>query len=119
MLFTGLLLFTLSSVSAVDNTIDNSTGISTGITATGNGDTLTLQEGVYDKSNDRGITINKNITIQGNTTTNNVIIDAQKLNRIFTIGNNVNVVFINLTFINGYTTGNGGGLSLITLPQAI
>ncbi len=107
---TLLFVCSLSAVSAANQTIDNSTGISTGITNTGNGDTLTLEEGNYSKSTDRGITINKNITIQGNTSTNKVIIDAQKLNRIFTIGNNVNVVFMNLTFANAYTTGNGGAI---------
>lgn len=97
---------------AANQTITNSTGISTGITNTGNGDTLTLQEGTYNKASDRGITINKNITIQGNTSTNNVIIDAQKIDRIFSI-NASNVTLINLTFINGtanVTSATGGAI---------
>lgn len=51
--------------------------------------------------------INKNITIQGNGSKNNVIIDSQRLSEIFTIANNINVAFINIIFINAYTTSNG------------
>jgi len=107
-----LFIASLSAASAANNTIDDTDtgGILQGITNTGNGDTLTLKEGIYNKSSDRGITINENITIQGNTSTNKVIIDAQELNRIFSMANNLDVVFINLTFINGKATSSGGAI---------
>lgn len=95
---------------ALNQTITNSTGINAGITATADGDTLTLQEGIYNKSTDRGITINKNITIQGNGSPDKVILDAEGLSRIFTIGSGVKVVFINLTLIDGYSTVSGGAI---------
>ncbi|KZX17383.1 large cysteine-rich periplasmic protein OmcB precursor [Methanobrevibacter cuticularis] len=102
-----LVVYSLSTISATDQNINNSSTISSGINSTGDGDTLTLQEGIYNKSGDYGITIDKNITIQGNASTNQVIIDARKQNRIFTIGNNLNVTFINLTFTNGNSVSGG------------
>ncbi|WP_342667562.1 right-handed parallel beta-helix repeat-containing protein, partial [Methanobrevibacter cuticularis] len=108
-IFMCLFVCSLSTISAANNTINTSSTITNGIAGTGAGDTLTLQEGIYNKTGDYGITISKNITIQGNTSTNQVIIDAQGLNRIFTINNNLNVTFINITFTNG-RAGNGGAI---------
>ncbi|KZX17108.1 bacterial Ig-like domain protein [Methanobrevibacter cuticularis] len=109
-IFMCLFVCSLSTISAANNTINTSSTITDGIAGTGDGDTLTLQEGIYNKTDDYGITISKNITIQGNTSTNQVIIDATKSNRIFTIGNNVNVTFINLTFTNAQTNNDGGAI---------
>jgi len=76
------------------------------VVATDNGGTLTLEEGVYNKTTDRGNTIDKNITIIGQ----NATIDADKSGRIFTIsGNNNTVTFIGITFINGKSTNANGG----------
>jgi predicted outer membrane repeat protein len=111
--FTTLLLFcSLASISASNQTIDNSTsgGIAQGITDTGSGDTLFLQPGIYNKTTDRGISINKSITIQGNGSTDTIIIDAKNLTRIFYINNN-SITFINITFINGNTSNDGGAIS--------
>lgn len=62
-------------------------------------DIIELDEGTYKGNNNTNITINKNMTIQGKGK-DKVILDAQGLSRIFTIGNNLNVIFINITFIN-------------------
>ncbi|MBZ9570587.1 hypothetical protein KQY27_03380 [Methanobrevibacter sp. TMH8] len=108
-----LLICSLSTISAANNTIsDTSTGgILQGIADTGTGDTLYLNPGTYNKTNqDTNITISKNITIQGNGSQNQVIIDAQGLSRIFTINNNLNVSFINITFIKA---GNGSDYGAI------
>ena len=99
-----LLATTIQTDFAADQRInDTSTGgILQGITDIGTGDTLYLNPGTYNKTNqDTNITINKNITIQGNGPKDQVIIDAQGLNRIFTISNNRNIIFINITFLNG------------------
>ncbi|MDR2967583.1 MAG: hypothetical protein LBU74_06510 [Methanobacteriaceae archaeon] len=95
---------------AANQTIDNTTvgGIAQGINNTGIGEILFLQPGIYNKAGDIGIMINKSITIQGNGSTDTVIIDGQKLKRIFEIRNN-NIKFINITFINGNNT-NGGAI---------
>ncbi|KZX14565.1 putative outer membrane protein pmp6 precursor [Methanobrevibacter cuticularis] len=110
-LFTIVFMFlsvcSLSAISAANNTINNSDTITDGIAGTGDGDTLTLQGGIYNKTDDYGITIDKNITIQGNTSTNQVIIDAQGLSRIFSINSNLNVRFINITFTNGIASDGG------------
>ena len=75
------------------------------------GDTLFLTPGIYNKTNeDTNITINKSLTLQGNGSTNNVIIDARGQNRVFTIANNINLTFINITFINGFTTDSGAAI---------
>ncbi|MBZ9571168.1 hypothetical protein KQY27_06395, partial [Methanobrevibacter sp. TMH8] len=112
-LFLVLVLYSLSTVSAANQTISNTTsgGIDKGIKNTENQGTLTLNPGTYNKANqDTGISINKNIIIKGKGSTNQVIIDAKKQRNIFTIGNNINVTFINITFTNAYTTDSGGAI---------
>ena len=71
------------------------------------GDTLFLQPGTYNKSSDRNIIINKSITIIGNGSVDKVIIDAQFYGRMFSIKNH-NITFINITFINGNSSGDAG-----------
>jgi predicted outer membrane repeat protein len=100
----------LSAVSAENNPIDSSKDLSTEINKTADGDTLILEEGIYDKANDRGIIINNSITIKGNPLTNDVIIDAKGQDRIFTINSDINVTFISITFINGYVADDGGAI---------
>lgn len=98
-----ILLFSISTVSAIDNTTTN--GINGAITWAVPGDTILLDSGNYTGTSNTGITITKNTTIQGNGPTNSVIIDAKGLSRIFTIDNN-----LNLTFLNGNVTGNRGAI---------
>lgn len=112
-------------MNAADHTINSTTsgGIEQGISDTGTGDTLYLNPGTYNKTNqDSNITINKNITIQGNGPTDQIIIDAQKESNIFTIGDGFKVTFINITFINGYNNDGGAiynGRSQITFINCI
>ncbi|KZX11125.1 DUF7507 domain-containing protein [Methanobrevibacter filiformis] len=114
----AILFVSVSSVSAVNVTISttNSTGINGAValtTTTGTNHTITLNPGTYNKTNDirSNITSNVNLTIQGNGPTNSVIIDARKLGRMFIINSaRSNVTFINLTFINGNVTDNGGAI---------
>ena len=72
------------------------------------GDTLFLNQGTYNKADlDRNILIDKDVTIQGKGPREKVVIDGQKSSGIFTIGEDVNVIFINLTFINGFSERGG------------
>ena len=109
-----LILFTLSTVNAGNVIIDqdNVTGIKGAIEDTTNpGDIVFLTPGTYNKTNnDTNFTISRNITLQGNGPADRVIIDAQGLSRIFEIDDNLNVTFINITFINGNAYGNGGAI---------
>ena len=110
-----LIVCTLQTSFAANITIDEDSegGIRGAITnATLNpGETVFLTPGTYNKTgNDTNFTINKNVTIEGNGSTEDVIIDAQGLSRIFTISNSSKVIFINITFINGNTTLSGGAI---------
>ncbi|MBZ9570083.1 Ig-like domain repeat protein [Methanobrevibacter sp. TMH8] len=108
---------------ATTTTIDNTTagGISGALGSSSPGDIIELDEGTYTGNNNTNMTINKNITIQGNGPTGKIILDAQGLSRIFIIDNNLDVIFINITFINGNST-NGGlyghGGAIINMNQA-
>jgi hypothetical protein len=104
-----LILCILQVSSAADISINNATsgGINGAISSANSGDTILLATGNYTGTNNRGIAIDKNITIKGNGPSNQVIIDAQRQDRIFTISENITATFINITFINGKTTGNG------------
>ncbi|WP_169805336.1 beta strand repeat-containing protein [Methanobrevibacter cuticularis] len=103
-----LLAISLNSSFAAIVNVDNSTaggGIQQGlINATDNQNTINLATGTYTGTNNTGITINKNVTIQGNGPTTNVIINAQGQRRIFNMSDNLNVTFINITFTNGRST---------------
>ncbi|MEA4957061.1 MAG: carboxypeptidase-like regulatory domain-containing protein [Methanobrevibacter sp.] len=109
-----LAAISLQTSFAIDRPVDNSTaggGIREGLNiANPNGDKLLLDEGNYTGTNNTGLAINKNVTIQAKGPQEKVVIDAQGLGRIFTIGNNTNVTFINLIFINGHIIGNGGAI---------
>ncbi|WP_157082479.1 beta strand repeat-containing protein, partial [Methanobrevibacter cuticularis] len=100
-----LLAISLNASFAINNTTTG--GINTAINGASPGDTVNLDPGNYTGGNNRGITINKNVTIQGNGSAADVIIDALGSNRIFIISNNLNVTFINITFANGRSTDGG------------
>lgn len=110
-------LFTISSANAIDITLnpDDNGGINEAISKVNNNsddiNTITLNPGTYNKTTDRNNNItfnNKNLTIQGSGPAGSVIINAQKLGRIFNITGNSNIKFININFINGNSSGNGG-----------
>ena len=75
------------------------------------GGTITLDKNyTWNSSKDsaitEGIVITKDTEIIGN----NVVIDAQGKTRIFDIVSDATVTLRGITFINGYTTGNGGSI---------
>ncbi len=108
-----LIICSLTTISAANQTISDTDtgGILQGIANTGTGETLYLNPGTYNKTNqDIMITINKNITIHGNGSRDKVIIDALGSYRIFALNNNLNVVFKNITFMNGNLNSDGGAI---------
>ena len=118
-LITIFLIITISSVNAVNVTLNpgDAGGVNSAINSVASGsdvdNTITLNPGTYNKTTDRSnnLTFNgKNLTIQGNGSVGSVIIDAQKLGRLFSITGNSNITFINITFINGNTTSYGGAI---------
>ena len=79
-----------------------------------NGSTIYLADGNYSGENNRNITIDKSISIVGNSR-DNVIIDGENLARIFIINSPIAVKLDSLTLINGYeapgkTTPQGGAI---------
>ena len=96
--------------------INNSSlgGIRQALDLVEDGGTINLNPGTYSGNNNTNITINRNVVIQGNGSVNNVTIDADLVNIIFTINEGLNVVFINITFTRGYAIFiNGGSVTLI------
>ncbi|KZX12102.1 beta strand repeat-containing protein [Methanobrevibacter filiformis] len=113
----AILFFSVSSASAVDVTISNttSTGINGSVNSVTSGGTvnnsITLNAGVYNKTVDRANTIsfsNKNLSVRGNGAPSAVIIDGNNIGRLFTIsGSNNNISFENITFRKGKDTQYG------------
>ena len=104
------------SVNTTGNDANNGTAtnpyqtISTGISNVDNKGTVNLSKGTFNLNNDAnhtdyGITINKNVTIQG-AGSSQTIIDAKGLNNIFTI-NNSKVIIRDLTIKDGYSKSGG------------
>ena len=104
------------SVNTTGNDANNGTAanpyqtISTGINNVNDKGTVNLSKGTFNLYNDvnhtdYGITINKNVTIQG-AGSNQTIIDAKGLNNIFSV-NNSNVVIRDLTIKDGYSLSGG------------
>ncbi|RBQ24259.1 hypothetical protein ALNOE001_03840 [Candidatus Methanobinarius endosymbioticus] len=64
-----LLATTMQANFATTRTVDITTarrGITGGLNSSADGDTILLNEGTYTGSNNTNLTINKNVTIQGN-----------------------------------------------------
>ncbi len=97
--------FCLTSVSAAETTIDNSTagGINGAITNDPS-DTIILDPGVYSGNNNTQIVINKSVTIKGNGPSNTVIIDGSNLYRIFNVTGTGTLTLINVTLKDGFTS---------------
>ena len=131
-----LILISISSVSAFDNSTQifesNSTDDTAFLTSTDNenmlsdassdltnkikngvdGEEILLNPGTYKIHN---IKITKSITLQGKGDPRNVIIDGEEKSSIFMINDpNVHVTFKNITFINGLTSNFGGAISTQT-----
>lgn len=84
-------------------TISNATG------TVARGGTVHVADGTYKGTKNRGITLDKSMSILGQSRLG-TIIDAQKKNRIFIMANGVTVNLKNLTITNGYTAANGGAI---------
>lgn len=70
-------------------------------------DKIYLNPGEYFEN---GIIVDKNLTFIGNGNSNEVIINGNFSKSIFIISTPVNVEFINITFINGYSYNYGGAI---------
>ena len=76
-------------------------------TVTANG-TVNIANGLYTGSNNRDITLNKNMVIKGQST-DGTIINGSNVDRIFIINTGVNISLINITIANGRVNNNNGG----------
>ncbi|MGF7119222.1 chitobiase/beta-hexosaminidase C-terminal domain-containing protein [Methanobacterium oryzae] len=76
------------------------------------GGKIHMGQGTYTGANNRGLTLDRSITILRDTWkgTGSVIIDAGNLNQIFTINQGITVVLNNLTLKGGNTANNGGAI---------
>ena len=89
------------------------TTITAAIAAATAGDIIDIQDATHTEA---GITIDKNLTIQGQGQTTTIVqaaaTQAAATDRVFTINTGLTVTFQNLTIQNGNTTGllDGGGL---------
>ena len=72
-----------------------------------NGSTIYLNEGTYSGEDNRNISLNKSVTIIGKSK-EKTIIDCESFGRLFTMDSNSKLTLIDLTLINGNSTGNGG-----------
>ncbi|MDD3754132.1 MAG: hypothetical protein PHQ17_06210, partial [Methanobacterium sp.] len=72
------------------------------------GGTVNIADGIYKGSDNRDITIDKDMTITGQSQTS-TIIDGENANRIFYINNGITAFIQNLTIQNGRITSNSGG----------
>lgn len=99
------LVLSLSCVSAENVTINNETSIQETINSVNDSSVITLNPGIYQENN---INIAKNLTIQGNGSAEEVVIDGNKAGVIFNIPAKVSVTFYNITFTNAYVSSNEG-----------
>jgi predicted outer membrane repeat protein len=104
-----LAISTISVVSAANITINSTSpgGLKKAIDTANNGDTILLQNGVYNGKNNTNIVITKSINIEG--LGSKVVLDAQGKNRIFTVSGK-NVSLKNLKLIKGYSSNKGGAI---------
>ena len=94
-------------VCAENVTIDNTMSIQDAVNNVNDNDTIYLTPGTYTES---GIKIDKNITLQGMGTADEVIIDGNNSNTIILVNSVSQIKFFNLTFINGNSPDYGGAI---------
>lgn len=80
-----------------------------GITEVNANGTVHLADGTYQGHDNMGLTIDKNLTITGQSQVATVI-DAKGADRIFTINQGVNAIIYDLKLENGNVTGDGGAI---------
>ncbi len=114
------LVIAIPVVSAEENTtsdnieIDNSItigpddSIQEAVNNANSSSTIYLTPGTYYQ---HGIEVNKNLTFQGKGNAQDVIIDGEKKNNLFSINSVSTVTFINITFINGKSPEWGGAIN--------
>lgn len=71
------------------------------------GSIIYLNDGEYVGENNRNIEIDKSITIIGKSK-QNTIINGESCGRLFNVTSTGKLTLINITLLNGYSTGNGG-----------
>ena len=81
--------------------------LKTAIAHSSNDSTIYLNEGKYIGENNRDITLDKSVTLIGESK-ENTIIDCESSGRLFTMDSNSRLTLINLTLTNGNLTDNGG-----------
>ena len=94
-----------STINAANITINDTSsgGIHGALSSANSSDTIILQPGSYSGSNNTNLQVNKNITIRGNGSSNQVIINGSGVSQLFsTAGNALNITFINITFANAF-----------------
>lgn len=74
---------------------------------TSNDSTIYLAEGKYVGEDNRNISLNKSVTLIGESK-ENTIIDCESLGRLFTMNSNSKLTLIDLTLTNGDAVNNGG-----------
>ncbi len=84
-------------------TIKNATG------TVNNGGTMNIADGTYSGTGNTNITVDRNMTVQGQSKENTVI-NGTDTDRIFIIPSGFTVLLQNLTFTNGYGTDDGGAI---------
>ena len=102
-----LCMLMIPCVCAENVTIDNTMSIQDAVNNVNDNDTIYLTPGTYTES---GIKIDKNITLQGMGTADEVIIDGNNSNTIILVNSVSQIKFFNLTFINGNSPDYGGAI---------
>ena len=102
-----LCMLMIPCVCAENVTIDNTMSIQDAVNNVNDNDTIYLTPGTYTES---GIKIDKNITLQGMGTADEVIIDGNNSNTIILVNSVSQIKFFNLTFINGNSPNYGGAI---------
>lgn len=97
----------ISPIAAQNYTIDNTTQIQDAINIASDNDIIYLNPGTYHES---GIIINKDLTLHGLGNAEDIVIDAQKADRIIKITTKSNIVLKNITFTNGKSDNYGGAI---------
>ena len=79
----------------------------TAINCTSDGSTIHLDEGTYSGEDNRNITLDKSVTLIGKSR-EKTIIDCESSGRLFTMGSGSKLTLIDITIMNGNSTGSGG-----------
>jgi len=88
-----------SDIKIINNTTDGGiTEALNSVDSTDSGEIIHLTPGVYSGENNTNILVDKNVTFKGRG--DKTVIDGKSRGNLFIIGENVNVTFINIVFLN-------------------